>query len=334
MCFELNCSQEVTFVLNFWTRSSCIQKGWIIDFNKIIMQYAKYFKQLPLFHNHRGNIFTVRFTKDKKQIIAFVESNLIGVFDDKLRKIKSVQESHWYESERFADYEEKNDRFKLWHDIEYEEGALIEGHGKTKIWDTKTKRAIISIDDIYYSQLSPDDKFVCACSNNNIQIWDLSSRQQVQELKGHSKGISALQCFPNGQMIVSCSYDKTMRIWDVKTGQELQRLQLQSNWISGIDISSDCQTIVFFVLLFLNIINNNLQKKLFLLNIHGKRIKLNSFVTLFLYNAKMPTIDYYQQYILKNFVLNNLQNVQSVTAWSSFLALAPPNSSSCVGSSC
>ncbi|ETO04342.1 G-protein beta WD-40 repeats containing protein [Reticulomyxa filosa] len=278
--YELNISfQEVTFILNFWIRSSCIQNKWVTDLNKMIIPYvlyifyvyAKYFKQLPFSYHYPGGIVNVKFTRDKKQIVAYFRNFLTGVFDNKLRKIKFSQEPYSYEGEQLTYAISDPDKaFDLWHDMEFGVGTevseatlyylnnvefshdrqfIMAAIGYTiGIWNIKTREIIKRISvyggTLCHSHLSPDDKFVnSSFYNNEMQIWDVTSGQQVQLLKGHSNIITDLAYFPNGQTIATCSYDKTIQVWDMQTGRELQRL-VHSNCVTGIDISSDGQTIV------------------------------------------------------------------------------------------
>jgi WD40 repeat protein len=44
-------------------------------------------------------------------------------------------------------------------------------------------------------------------------------------LKGHGKRIQSISYFPDGQRIISGSFDKTARQWDLKTGNEIEEAQ-------------------------------------------------------------------------------------------------------------
>ncbi|KAG1737356.1 hypothetical protein EDD22DRAFT_342942 [Suillus occidentalis] len=54
-------------------------------------------------------------------------------------------------------------------------------------------------------------------------------------LKGHGEGIPSLSYFPDGQRMISGSFDKTARQWDVKAGKEIE------------EVRGDCKEMVYAV---------------------------------------------------------------------------------------
>jgi len=44
-------------------------------------------------------------------------------------------------------------------------------------------------------------------------------------LQGHTDGLFSANFNPNGENIITASYDKTVRIWDVETGEQMNKLQ-------------------------------------------------------------------------------------------------------------
>jgi len=51
------------------------------------------------------------------------------------------------------------------------------------------------------------------CSDNSIRLWDLRSRSEIGQLRGHSGSVAALAS--RGSRLVSGSYDATVRIWTI-----------------------------------------------------------------------------------------------------------------------
>jgi len=53
-----------------------------------------------------------------------------------------------------------------------------------------------------------------AGSDNLIRIWDLNTRNEIGQLRGHSGSVTALAS--NGDILISGSYDTTVRVWKVQ----------------------------------------------------------------------------------------------------------------------
>ncbi|ETO32164.1 WD repeat-containing protein [Reticulomyxa filosa] len=96
-------------------------------------------------------------------------------------------------------------------------------------------------------KFSPDGRtFVRTSEENIIQIWDVSSANEVntKELKGHFERVCEAQFSPDGTMIISCSNDKTIRLWDVKSGIEVKKLEGHTDNVRTVQFSSDGMIIV------------------------------------------------------------------------------------------
>jgi WD40 repeat protein len=55
-------------------------------------------------------------------------------------------------------------------------------------------------------------------------VWDAESGQELRSLRGHERIVTSVAYSPDGQRIVSGSWDKTVRVWDAENGQELLSL--------------------------------------------------------------------------------------------------------------
>ncbi|HEY9405620.1 MAG TPA: WD40 repeat domain-containing serine/threonine-protein kinase, partial [Pyrinomonadaceae bacterium] len=94
---------------------------------------------------------------------------------------------------------------------------------KVRLWDTGTwalrrEHDIGEINPAY--ALSADGKLLASggTNENSITVWDAETGELKLTLNGHEKGVLALAFSPDGQTLVSGSYDNTVRLWDARSG--------------------------------------------------------------------------------------------------------------------
>ena len=60
--------------------------------------------------------------------------------------------------------------------------------------------------------------------DKSIRIWDLESRNQIKELKGHSYSVNSASFSPDGKTLASGSSDKTIKIWNLESDSQIKEL--------------------------------------------------------------------------------------------------------------
>jgi WD40 repeat protein len=60
--------------------------------------------------------------------------------------------------------------------------------------------------------------------NPILELWDIESKNKLHELAGHGNVIRHLAFSPDGSMLASGSWDRTVKIWETRDGNLLQSL--------------------------------------------------------------------------------------------------------------
>jgi WD40 repeat protein len=66
----------------------------------------------------------------------------------------------------------------------------------------------------------------------------------LQTLQGHKDRVWGVSLSSDGQIVASCSFDKTVRVWSVRDGKELQILQGHTNFVKSVSLSLDSQMVI------------------------------------------------------------------------------------------
>jgi WD40 repeat protein len=75
-------------------------------------------------------------------------------------------------------------------------------------------------------------------------MWDAESGAALAVLRGHKSAVTSVSYSPDGQHIVSGSYDGTVRMWDAQSGAALAVLEGHERVITNVACSQDGLRIV------------------------------------------------------------------------------------------
>ncbi len=60
----------------------------------------------------------------------------------------------------------------------------------------------------------------------SVRVWDATTGQQAIALQGHTNTVDSVRFLPDGQQLLSASWDGTIRLWDLETGGEARRYNI------------------------------------------------------------------------------------------------------------
>ncbi|MDX2255489.1 MAG: WD40 repeat domain-containing protein [Pseudanabaenaceae cyanobacterium bins.39] len=85
--------------------------------------------------------------------------------------------------------------------------------GKVKLWESQAGELIHSFDHKAYAITFSRDGQVLGSASEDIQLWNVETKELITTLSGHSKPIQDIAFSSDGNILVSCSKDGEIKIW-------------------------------------------------------------------------------------------------------------------------
>ena len=77
----------------------------------------------------------------------------------------------------------------------------------------------------------------------DITILNAITGSQTAVLSEHREEVNTLAFSPDGKLLVSGCYDKTVKLWDMQTGGVVKTFYGHTHWVLSVSISADCTRI-------------------------------------------------------------------------------------------
>jgi len=122
-----------------------------------------------------------------------------------------------------------------------------------KIWDTESGRLIKTLkghkDAVKSVAISPDGRYIVSVSDKTIKIWNLFSGILINsiiipEIQLVIGGLSSIIMTPDGEYLISGSWDKTLEIRALKSGMKVNSLVGHQDGISSVALTPEGKYII------------------------------------------------------------------------------------------
>jgi WD40 repeat protein/serine/threonine protein kinase len=91
--------------------------------------------------------------------------------------------------------------------------------------------------------ISPNGRYLAVDSTDNIAVYEIQSRQQIQLLAGHQATVNSIAFSPDGGMLASGSVDRTVRLWKI-SGEPIVTLTGHLAEVTKVAFTPDGRTLV------------------------------------------------------------------------------------------
>jgi WD40 repeat protein len=192
-------------------------------------------KLITTLKGHNSYVMSVSFSPDGKTLASGSKDKTVKLWSVKTKKNIKTFKGHKYPvvSVKFSP-----------------DGRSLASAGydeTVKLWSVNTKKLITSLkvdnnwnNNWFFSvAFSPDGKILAAAGYKKIILWNVTTKEIVDILKGHNDWVCSVEFSPDGKILASGSWDKKINLWSVKTKKIIKRLTGHSDYVNSLAFSYD-----------------------------------------------------------------------------------------------
>jgi RNA polymerase sigma factor (sigma-70 family) len=105
------------------------------------------------------------------------------------------------------------------------DGSLlaVAGNEALVFWDVAEQKEVRRLPDRKAQCLvfAPDGKTLACASEIEILLWDGTRGRQLHQRPGHDRNLASIAVSPDGKILASIDWDRSLRLWDAATGKPL-----------------------------------------------------------------------------------------------------------------
>ncbi len=132
--------------------------------------------------------------------------------------------------------------------------CLLGKPAEVKVWDAASGEELFTLqgdesNDIYSVALDASGRRIVTGSGvyplrGEVKVWDIAGRKVILTLKGHTNMVSSVGVSPDGNRIISGSFDRTVKVWNAATGQCIRTFKGHTDVVKGVAFDASGTRIV------------------------------------------------------------------------------------------
>jgi eukaryotic-like serine/threonine-protein kinase len=136
-----------------------------------------------------------------------------------------------------------------------EEVDHMRGRGVVRTWDVATGQVLRTLcghtQNVMGVAFSPDGRTLASVSGSSLTVpqtaskpgelclWTTATGKLARKLTGHAGPLTGVSYHPNGNLIATSSWDRTIKLWDARSGDLRQSLAGHQDWVLHVAFSPD-----------------------------------------------------------------------------------------------